>query len=117
MEAHDAADLLRMEKLPDVVEADHTNSYDAGSLGDGAAAFTRDAGGRGFDGEDRGPDDLREAPRSLREHLAEQLRLSFPDRVDQWIGAHLISLLGPGGPGVGVQYHAGRGTRHRACAG
>ena len=39
MEAHDAADLLRMEKLPDVVEADHTNSYDAGSLGDGAAAL------------------------------------------------------------------------------
>ncbi len=55
----DAADLLRREKLPDVVEADHTNSYDSGSLGDGAAAFSRDGGGRGFDGDDRGTDDLR----------------------------------------------------------
>ena len=97
MEGRDAADLLRMEKLPDAVEADHTNSYDCGSVSDGAAAFARDGGGRGFDGEDRGPDDLREAPRSLREHLAEQLRLSFPDRVDRLIGAHLISLLDPAG--------------------
>ena len=93
----DTTDLLRREKLPDVVEADHANSYDAGSLGDGAAAFTRDGGGRGFDGEDRGPDDLREAPRSLREHLAEQLRLTFTERVDRLIGAHLISLLDPAG--------------------
>ena len=97
VEGRDAADLLRMEKLPDAVEADHTNSYDYGSVSDGAAAFTRDGGGRGFDGDDRGPDDLREAPRSLREHLAEQLRLSFPERVDRLIGAHLISLLDPAG--------------------
>ena len=98
LEGLDASDLLRREKLPDVVEADHTNSYDSGSLGDGAAAFARDGGGgRGFDGEDRGTDDLREAPRSLREHLAEQLRLGFTDRVDRLIGAHLISLLDPAG--------------------
>ena len=94
----DAADLLRREKLPDVTEADHTNSYDQGGPGDGAAAFSRD-GGRGgsFDGDDRGMDDLREAPRSLREHLAEQIRLTFPNRVDQAIGAHLISLLDAAG--------------------
>ena len=97
LEGLDASELLRQEKLPDVVEADHTNSYDSGSVADGAAAFTRDGSGRGFEGDDRGPDDLREAPRSLREHLAEQLRLSFPDRVDRLIGAHLISLLDPAG--------------------
>ena len=63
----DTADLLRREKLPDAAEADHTNSYDAGSLSDGAAAFSREGGGgRGFDGDDRGMDDLAEAPRSLR---------------------------------------------------
>ena len=33
----------------------------------------------------------------MREHLAEQLRLSFPDRVDRLIGAYLISLLDPAG--------------------
>lgn len=93
----DAADMLHQEKLPDMVEADHTNSYDAGSLGDSAPAFSRDGGGRGFETDDRGPDDLAEAPRSLREHLAEQLRLGFPDRIDRFIGAHLISLLDPAG--------------------
>ena len=98
LEGLDAADLLRQEKLPDVVEADHTNSYDSGGASDGAAAFSRDGGsGRAFEGDDRGPDDLREAPRSLREHLAEQLRLGFTDRVDRLIGAHLISLLDPAG--------------------
>ncbi len=92
----DAADLLRREKLPDVVEADHTNSFDAGGASDGAA-FTRDSGGRGFDDSERGLDDFAEAPRSLREHLAEQLRLGFPDPVDRLIGAHLIALLDPAG--------------------
>ena len=93
----DASDLLRREKLPDVVEADHSNSYDQGSPGDGALAFSRDGVGGRDGGDERGIDDLREAPRSLREHLAEQLRLGFPDRVDRWIGAHLISLLDPAG--------------------
>jgi RNA polymerase sigma-54 factor len=97
LEGLDAADLMRREKLPDVVEADHTNSFDAGSLSDGAAAFSRDGGGRGFDTDDRGVDDFAEAPRCLREHLAEQLRLGFPDRVDRLIGAHLIALLDPAG--------------------
>jgi RNA polymerase sigma-54 factor len=98
LEGLDASDLMRREKLPDVVEADHSNSFDAGSLSDGAAAFSRDGGGRGgFDTDDRGVDDFAEAPRSLREHLAEQLRLGFPDRIDQLIGAHLIALLDPAG--------------------
>ena len=94
----DSADMLRREKLPDAAEADHTNSYDGGSLGDGAAAFSRDGGGgRGFDGDDRGMDDLAEAPGSLRDHLSQQLRLSFADPVDCLIGAHLIALLDPAG--------------------
>ena len=93
----DACDLLRREKLPEAVEADHANSFDAGSLGDGAPAFSRDGGSGSFDGGDREPTDLAEAPRSLRDYLAEQLRLSFDDRVDRLIGAHLISLLDPAG--------------------
>ncbi len=97
LEGLDAVDMLRREKLPDVVEADHSNSFDAGSLGDGAAAFTRERGGGGFDGDDRGMDDLAESPRCLREHLAEQLRLGFDDPVDRLIGAHLITLLDAAG--------------------
>ena len=98
LSALDASDLLRREKLPEAVEADHANSFDAGSLGDGAPAFSRDGGGGGgFDGEERGLDQFAQAPRSLRDHLAEQLRLGFPDRVDRLIGAHLIALLDPAG--------------------
>ena len=94
----DASDLLRREKLPDAVEADYGNSYDAGSLGDSAPAFSRDGGsGRGFDGDDRGTDDIAESPRCLREHLGEQLRLNFDNHVDRLIGAHLISLLDAAG--------------------
>jgi RNA polymerase sigma-54 factor len=36
-------------------------------------------------------------PRSLRDHLGEQLRLSFTDHADRVIGAHLIALLDPAG--------------------
>ncbi len=98
LEGLDAADLLRREKLPDMVEADHANSFDAGSLGDGAPAFSRERGSAsGFDGEDRGMDDLAATPRCLREHLAEQLRLGFDDPVDRLIGAHLITLLDAAG--------------------
>ena len=35
--------------------------------------------------------------RPLRDHLGEQLRLSFDDPVDRMIGAHLIALLCPAG--------------------
>jgi len=105
----DAVALLRREKLPDAVEADHSNSYDAGGPGDGTSPWG-DAGGmdggyasvsRGSgqrdDMEGGGVDDLVEAPRSLRVRLGEQLRLSFPDPVDRMIGAHLIALMDPAG--------------------
>ena len=91
----DAATLLRQERLPDAVEADHSNLFDAGGPSDGAFA----GAGRGgsWDDDERGIDDLAEAPRSLRAHLEEQLRLGFPDPRDRIIGAHLIALLDPAG--------------------
>jgi len=93
----DSSDMIRQEKMPDALDADHTNSFDSGSLGDGAAAFSRDGGGGSFDHDDRGLDDFAQAPRSLRDHLGEQLRLNFADRVDRLVGAHLIALLDPAG--------------------
>ena len=94
----DAADLLRMGKLADGAEADHANSFDYGTSGDGAAAFSRDGGsGRGFDGDERSMEDLAEPARCLREHLGQQLRLGFTDPVDRVIGANLIALLDPAG--------------------
>ena len=104
LEGMDASSLISAEKLPDVVEADHANSYDSGGTADGAAYEpeygTRTSGARDpYD--ERGIDDVMEAPRSLRTHLGEQLRLSFADPVDRMIAAQLIALLDPAGR-VGV---------------
>lgn len=48
-------------------------------------------------GDAGGPfiENLADQPRPLRDHLGEQLRLSFTDPVDRLIGAHLIALLDP----------------------
>lgn len=88
----DSSDLVRMEKLPDAVEVDHTNSFDEGGASDG---FSRPIGpgGRDGGGDDRGIDDLAATPRNLRTHLGEQLRLSVNDPKQRIIGAHLIALL------------------------
>ena len=96
IEGMDAAALLAGEKLPDAVEADHANSYDAGSAADGAAFEQSYAGamrGAPDPSDERGIDDLVEAPRNLRTHLREQLRLSFSDPVQRMIGAQLIGML------------------------
>ena len=101
----DAVALLRREKLPDAVEADHSNSYDAGGAGDGINGAGRDGGyaslprgsGPRDDMDLAGIDDLADAPRSLRVRLGEQLRLGFADPVDRMVGAHLIALLDPAG--------------------
>ena len=97
----DAVALLRREKLPDAVEADHTNSFDAGGVADGGAADGGYAGAaRGAqrdDMDERGIDDLIEAPRSLRARLEEQLRLGFTDPADRMIGTQLIAALDPAG--------------------
>ena len=101
----DLAELTGAATLPDR-QADpldvneHAERYDAGGPGDGGpSAFA--AAGRGgshdFGDEGRDVEDFAESPPSLREHLGEQLRLSFPDPVDRMIGAHLIALLCPAG--------------------
>lgn len=52
---------------------------------------------KGFAEPLRGIEDVPDNPRSLREHLGEQLRLSFSDPADRLIGAHLIALLDQAG--------------------
>ena len=99
LEGHDAASLMQGEKLPDAVEADHSNNFDAGGVADGGAdfAFATPRGAGREDGDERGIDDLAAAPRNLRAHLGEQLRLGFPDAGDRIIGAQLIGLMDPAG--------------------
>ncbi|MBO0711245.1 MAG: RNA polymerase factor sigma-54 [Acetobacteraceae bacterium] len=102
----DAAELARSDRLPDRASdpldfADHAETYDRGGVADGEPFSAFPGGGRGgshdFDLDGRDVEDVAEGPRSLREHLGEQLRLSFPDPADRMIGAHLIALLCPAG--------------------
>ena len=94
LDGMDAATLLAREKMPDAVEADHTNSYDGGGTADGGDTInTATVRGARDPGDERGIDDLVEAPRNLRTHLNEQVRLSFSDPVDRIVGTQLIALM------------------------
>jgi RNA polymerase sigma-54 factor len=103
-ETTDTAQFADSDTLPAEAAApldtEHSETYDAGGVADGAP-LSRMLDGRGgsrdFDSDERGIDDLADERRPLREHLGEQLRLSFNDPVDRMIGAHLIALLCPAG--------------------
>jgi RNA polymerase sigma-54 factor len=104
LEGLDAATLIRQEKLPDAVEADTSNSFDAGGSADGAAPDPGYAGavrGGGDPYDERGIDDLVASPRNLRSHVDEQIRLSFHDPVERIIATQIAALLDPAGR-VGV---------------
>jgi RNA polymerase sigma-54 factor len=100
----DTATAARAETLPaegaSPLDSDTSNLYDPGGVADGGPMPSRidgRGGGHSFEDDDRGIDDLADERRPLREHLGEQLRLSFADPVDRMIGAHLIALLSPAG--------------------
>ncbi|MCQ8240299.1 RNA polymerase factor sigma-54 [Rhizosaccharibacter radicis] len=89
------------------LDADPHDQYENGP-GDGVAYDNADPGrlsdrspgaNGGLSGgpEDDGTALLAEQPRSLREHLAEQLRLNIADPAERLIGAHLIALLDAAG--------------------
>lgn len=100
----DASDASRTDTLPNEaaapLDADFSNTYDAGGSADGGPLLGRQEGRGGslsFEDDDRGIDDLANERPPLREYLGEQLRLSFSDPVERMIGAHLIALLCPAG--------------------
>lgn len=103
-EAVDVAQLAQAETLPAEsaapLDADMGETYDPGGVADGAP-FSSPIIGRGgandFESDERGIEDVADDRRPLREHLGEQLRLSFDDPVDRMIGVHLIALLCPAG--------------------
>ena len=95
--------------LPDQAAApldtDYAEQFDGSGIDGGSDRPTHETpteyGGRtqnGFDDESGGfIENLAGEPRSLRDHLGEQLRLSFTDHVDRLIAAHFIALLCPAG--------------------
>jgi RNA polymerase sigma-54 factor len=74
------------------LDAEHAETYDAGGPADGMQRHAST-----FETDERGIENVAEGPASLREHLSEQLRLSFTAPAERLIGAHLITLLDPAG--------------------
>jgi RNA polymerase sigma-54 factor len=75
------------------LDIDTSNTYDAGTGADGY-------GGAGGGQDDEGTsliDSLGAGPPCLREHLEQQARLAFSDRVDRLIATALIAVLDPCG--------------------
>jgi RNA polymerase sigma-54 factor len=103
LEPVDSHAQVTSENLPSAagapLDTDLSNAYDAGGVADGALLGTTlyagigRGGSHAFDGDGPGIDDLAESPTSLRDHLAQQLRLGFADPADRLIGAHLIALV------------------------
>ena len=95
-QAADCAAQVGATTLPDAEAGPlDANPYDADN--EGGWAYAGRGGSPGFEGDERGPEDMAEARPSLREHLTIQLRLSFGDPVDRLIGTQLIGLLDPAG--------------------
>jgi RNA polymerase sigma-54 factor len=97
----DTAALIRGDTLPadaaaplDANAADH---LDPDGTADAGLAVTGRGGRQDFSDDASDIEDLAADRRSLRDHLAEQLRLGFTDPADRLIGAHLIALLEPSG--------------------
>ena len=102
-EGSDAAEMVAATTMPDAGEGPLDHEFDGNeALGpaDGMtmpSMMTGAGAGQNFTSDDRGLEDTLETRPCLRDHLGEQLRLSFPDRADRLIGAHLIALLEPSG--------------------
>ncbi|MGD0433940.1 MAG: RNA polymerase factor sigma-54, partial [Acetobacteraceae bacterium] len=100
----DAADAARADRLPSETAAPldsvHAEDYDPGGPADGGptmGSFEGRGGNLSFSGDDRTIEDVADDRPPLRDHLGEQLRLTFTDPIDRMIGAHLIALLCPAG--------------------
>ncbi len=95
-EGIDSAVFVNSDTLPSAAEApldiDISNSYDAGSIADGAGAFGRGGGSDDDDGWSA-IDSLSERKPNLREHLEQQARLAFAAPADLAIAGALIAAL------------------------
>ncbi len=92
------------QALPDgaaaPLDAEWDNVYEAGGAGpgDGGDASAYGRGGRTDFAEDlSGVDDIAAESRNLREHLGEQVRLTFFDPKDRLVAAQMVALLDPAG--------------------
>lgn len=95
----DSADLARSDTLiadhAAPLDNEYGETYDPGGASDGATMGK--GGSADFDDGGLSIDDFAESSKTLREHLSEQVRLSFFDPQERMIGAALVALLEPSG--------------------
>src|ERR1700722_16531252 len=100
----DTADAAHADRLPSEsaspLDRVHAEDYDAGGPADGGpsmGSFEGRGGSLSFSGDDRTIEDIADERPPLRDHLGEQLRLTFHDPVARLIRAHLSALRWPAG--------------------
>ena len=95
----DTAEAMDGRTAPDAAETDTSNLYDSDSPGDMAAYVAADRIGPGGrpPGDERGLEETAAGRRSLRDHLAEQVRLSFSDPGERLVAAHFLAMLDEAG--------------------
>jgi RNA polymerase sigma-54 factor len=97
-ESADTADLVGAATLPDEKAAPLDGAYDGyEAFGQADGIRMPNSGGGGFEGDERSLEDTLESRPSLRDHLSEQVRLTFDDRQERLIAATLIAMLDPAG--------------------
>ncbi|MDE2334068.1 MAG: RNA polymerase factor sigma-54 [Rhodospirillales bacterium] len=107
-DGRDSSDIVASGILPDDAPLDAATAAigDPGGPADGDPSFGEAAfgdapwgagGGADFAGDERGIDAFAAAEPTLRERLAEQIRLGFADPADRLIAAQLLALLEPSG--------------------
>lgn len=74
------------------LDADYSNVYDSDS-----AAYRGTGGRSDFEDDLEGMDAIAAPHATLREHLAEQVRLTFHDHADRMIAGALLALVDPAG--------------------
>jgi RNA polymerase sigma-54 factor len=91
----EAATATAMADSP--LDADYGNVYDGDGSGGGFGAGGGSGGRADFDDDLSGIEELADARRTLREHLGEQIRLTFADHRDRLIAAQMLAMVDPAG--------------------
>jgi RNA polymerase sigma-54 factor len=79
------------------LDTEWDNVYDADAAGGGLGSGIGRGGGAGFDDDLAGIEDMADARTSLREHLGEQIRLTFHDPKERLVAAQMLALVDPAG--------------------
>ncbi len=76
------------------LDAEWDNTYEAA---EGGGRFSGSGGRADFEDDLGSVEEMADERRSLREHLGEQVRLTFPDPKERLIAAQLLALVDPAG--------------------